>query len=38
MSYIIRRSLELHYIVEYIFMLDKPFVYGLFHDFQIMLH
>jgi hypothetical protein len=35
-NYVIHRSLELNYTNEQIFMLDKPLVYGLLHDFHIV--
>ena len=34
-NYINHRYLELSYIDEHIFMLDKPLAYGLLHDFHI---
>jgi hypothetical protein len=35
-NYIIHRSLELSYMDEHIFILDKPLVYGVLHDFHIV--
>ena len=34
--YIICHSLDLSYVDEHIFMLDKPLVYGLLYDFHIV--